>query len=87
MEFAFCRNIQPASNYVERPKRKGDVEQQTNMKGTIQQDDPIEYWKLEKICRKEDDNIKFATDNTNLSKIHNRMISEVPSFISIPFSL
>ncbi len=75
------KNMTIRSNYVERPKRKGDVEQQTNMKGTIQQDDPIEYWKLEKICRKEDDNIKFATDNTNLSKIHNRMISEVP----IPF--
>ncbi len=75
------KNMTIRSTYVERPKKKGDGVHQTNMKGTIQQDDPVEYWKLVKICKKEEKDIGFNTDNTNLTKIHNRMISEVP----IPF--
>lgn len=78
------KNMSIRSTYVENPHRKsGDLlpKKESRMKGILKEDDPTEYWKMEKICNKEEGDINFNTDNTNLIKIHQRMISEVP----IPF--
>jgi len=74
------KKMEIRSTYVEKPKKKTDFGQQkeTRMKGTLQEDDPVEYWKLEKICRKEEKDIGFNTDNANLSRIHQRRVSEIP---------
>lgn len=78
----FPKKISVHSNYVELPRKKTDTQpKERRIKGTLEQDDPAQYWKLEKICGNEEENLSFNTDNANLSRIHQRIVSEVP----IPF--
>jgi len=70
------------ASYMERPNwGKQKEEPLKEVKGTMKDNDPVGYWKLKKICNKEEAEIKFGMENANLMRIHQRLIAEVP----IPF--
>ena len=72
------------TSYVEMPRKQSDIvhyEKVPEIKGTMQNNDVVGYWKLEKIRDKKEDEIKFGMDNANLIRIHQRLITDAP----IPF--
>lgn len=70
------------ASYMERPSWGNHEEEPMKVvKGSMKENDPVGYWKLKKICNKEEAEIKFGMENANLMRIHQRLIAEVP----IPF--
>ena len=40
--------------------------------------DPLEYWRLDKICQQKDGEIKYNMNNANLSRVQCRIIADEP---------
>ena len=77
-------NITIRTSYMQGSNKKrvkkqgqGMTEMPENME-TLEKSDPLEYWRLDKICQQKDEEIKYNMNNSNLARIQHRIIAAEP---------
>ena len=78
------KNITIYTSYMQGPSKKrvnGRAQKMPEMVENVEalkEADPLEYWRLDKICQQKDGEIKYNMNNANLSRVQRRIIASKP---------
>ncbi len=74
-------NIVIRTSYMQGPNKKQIAHKDQaipEITEPMEEIDPLEYWRLDKICKQQDKEIKYNMNNANLSRVQHRIIAAAP---------
>lgn len=72
-------NITIHTSYMQGSTKKKAVNpKREEIMESLEESDPLEFWKLDRICQQKDEEIRYNMNNVNLARIQNRSITAAP---------